>query len=136
MTGRPMLHVCCNDPDNGLFNGRAVGLTIGRSELEAQDWEDGVRFAELPDSIRIAGKVWPTCGAAEWVGNWCWNAYTISDGRKTPRWWLVDVIKWVRRRDLFTITASPVDLYDWFNHERLLSDAELHREICDALDER
>ena len=132
---RPFLHVCCNDPDNGLFTGRAVALSIGSAEFEADDWEDGVRFVELPDGrIRLAGKVWTTHWSKDWVGNWCWNAYGLGYGRRTPRCRLVDFLKWLRGRGLFRMTCGPERLSRWFEEDRFLTDADLHHEICEALE--
>jgi len=133
-----LLHVACNDPDNGQFIGRAPQLSI-KSEITfmAHNWE-GSRFREADDAIFLAGKRWPTCGAKDWVGNWCWNAYTLSDGTRTQRWWLTDFIIWLRGRDLYHMDMGPSPLFNWFNKDGLwaeggdLAPVRVHALICDV----
>ena len=128
------LHVACNDPDNGLFQHRAASITIGSIELEACSWTPP-RFIDLGDRIRLAGKYWPIVGGKVWVGNWCWNAYTVSDGKtQTERHWLTDFATWLRCRRLYSITTGPTGFFDWWCFERDASPAEVHGWICDALD--
>lgn len=129
-----MLDVCCNDADSGLFRGRAVGVSIGEIELEAGDWVDGVRFELTDAGFRMSKKNWPVQSSKDWVGNWCWNRYELGDGgARTPRWWLVDFLKWMRARRLFRVISGPTRFCRWYDDQLVLSDAELYREICVAL---
>lgn len=136
---KPILHVCCNDPDNGLFTGRVARLNIGRAELEPHTLYEP-RFAVLSNGdIRLSGKCWPVTHSKEWLGNWCWNGYRIGDGldgkpTKTTGWWMVDFATWLRGRNLFTCTHGPCDFFDWFNHEREMTPAEVHGAVFDTVD--
>lgn len=129
---KPNLHVCCNDPDNGLFNGRAAALSIGSAELELRGWHEP-KFVDLGGAIRLAGKNWPVSASKEWVGNWCWNAYRIGDASKTAGWWMVDFATWLRGRGLFQCTAGPVDFHEWFNGEYELAPATIHTALFETV---
>jgi len=74
-----IVEVCCNNPDNGLFDGKATAIRFGNSELcyEAVNWK-GVKFTDTGKSIRLHGKVFPYSDMNEWVGNWCWNSYKLD----------------------------------------------------------
>ena len=121
------LDVCCNKPDNGLFDERAAGLSILDLELDPLGWP-APRFVEIDVGIRLSGKVWPVTRSKGWYGNWCWNRYWIGDGSsKTPGWWMVDFLIWLKGRGLFTcVTGGPIGLVDWFNGEREASPADIH----------
>ena len=134
--GLMYLHVACNDPDSGVFDHRAHAINIGSIELEAMSWTPP-RFVDLGDRIRLAGKHWPIVGGKEWVGNWCWNAYTLSDGKtKTERWWLTDFVTWLRDRQLYQLTTAPESFFDWWEGDRVGTPANVHGWICDAIEER
>lgn len=128
------LHVCCNDPDNGLFLGRATSLHLsGSDDIELEALRDpGPCFVELGDAIRLAGKRWPISSGKDWVGNWCWNAYALAAADTTPRWKLTEFLIWLRGRYLYQMTLGPSDLFDWFNDPtRSLSPAEIHALISE-----
>ncbi len=129
------LHIACNDEACGVFAERAAAICIGSIELEAMSWPEP-RFLDFGDRIRLAGKNWPVIANAEWVGNWCWNAFTLSDGKSmTERHWLMDFAIWLRGRRLYSITTGPEGFFDWWNFERDASPAEVHSWICDAIEE-
>ena len=119
------LDVCCNNPDNGLFDECAAGLSILDMEFDPRAWS-APRFIELDDGIRLSGKNWPVAGSKDWYGNWCWNRYWIGDARRAPGWWMTDFLIWLKRRELFTCVAGPPELFEWFNGEREASPAEVH----------
>lgn len=123
------LDVACNNPDNGLFTGRATMLQIGCAEFQANDWERGVSFAEIEGGIRLAGKRWRVENSKDWVGNWCWNRYLIGTKEKTVRWYLVDFVTWLRGRRLFNLEAATVDFGDWWDGSDL-PPADVHKLVC------
>lgn len=125
------LDVACNDPDNGVFSGRAMQLNIGTAELEAKDFERGYAFAELDGAIRLAGKRWQIESAKEWVGNWCWNRYLLAKRDLTVRWYLTEFVTWLRARDLFHCSVATSDFYDWFNGNARLAPKDVHGLVCD-----
>jgi hypothetical protein len=130
------LEVACNDPDNGIFAGRAFGLQIGEAEFESTDWRNGHAFAELDGAVRLSGKIWKICGSKEWFGNWCWNRYELYDRQKTTRWYLVDFVTWLRSRRIFNCTTAPSEFFDWFNGDKSLAPKNIHRLVCDLETER
>ena len=125
------LEVACNDPDNGLFEGRASMMQIGDAEFMPSNRAGGCTFAELPGAIRIAGKTWRTAGSKEWFGNWCWNRYDLYHRQMTTRWYFVEFVIWLRGRKLFTCTGAPSEFFDWFNSEREVTPAGVHHMVCD-----
>lgn len=76
--GAVRIDVCCNDADNGLFDGRALAIQLADAlELTAADWRGPV-FRELPDAIKISRRRFPILASKDWFGNWCWNAYWLD----------------------------------------------------------
>ncbi len=83
---RILLHVACNDPNNGGFTGRCgqIEIDIGGETAAALDcaiWPPSryPRFSAGKDYVRIAGRKFSTMGAYKtWYGNWCWDAVPIS----------------------------------------------------------
>ena len=129
---KPILHVACNDPDNGLPIHRAAMLQSGDAELELLGQHEP-RFVELDGAIRLAGKTWPVQSSKEWLGNWCWNGYRIGDGTKTTGWWMVDFVTWLRGRKLFSCTHGPSDFYEWFNGECEMTPAQIHAAVFETV---
>jgi hypothetical protein len=79
------LHCCCNNPDNGSFDGK-----LKMVELQLPDGDDGLsfdcRFGDAWPAIsqkglhalRVCGVQMFLRGRADWVGNWCWNSYKLT----------------------------------------------------------
>mgnify|MGYP001565984864 FL=1 len=102
----------CNDPDNGLFAGRANSAQYGDIEIEAPCW-DGYAFSLVdigPDAeaIRIHRRKFPIDGPKEWLGNWCWNRYFLL--RDDMKRLLLHL-----RRNGWRVTCGPSRFYDWWN---------------------
>lgn len=70
------LDFACNDPDNGLFDGRCAGIQLPDLDLElsANDMR-GPSFRVFDGSIKISRRIFAFERSKEWYGNWCWNAY-------------------------------------------------------------
>lgn len=104
---RVMIDVACNDPDNGVFAGRAEQIQIGYDfiELEARR-EPSPRFRERYNGFVLAGKFWPTHGSKDWVGNWCWNGYwmAIPDA--------VQFLAWLHQRRLYDLTSGETRIFN------------------------
>jgi hypothetical protein len=103
MSGR--VEICCNDPDNGSFDGRAMAMQIGDLELMSRDWR-GPKLRETPEGIVIAGKHWPTVRSKEWFGNWCWNAYWLPEGI------IADFLIWAHRRDFWQVDQAEERVFN------------------------
>lgn len=76
--------ICCNDPDNGLFDRRAAAIQIydrcgGQNliELAAKNMV-GPAMRATASGIAISNKQFPVLDSREWVGNWCWNRYLMT----------------------------------------------------------
>lgn len=130
--------IACNDHRNGLFNGCAEALKIGDIEMEYRGSRPPT-LAELDGAIRLAGKVWPICASKEWLGNWCWNRYVLAVeipgphyAAKSPLWSMVDFVKWLRRRDLFSISTATADFDLWWRGQVECRDAKLSRILAEA----
>lgn len=101
------IHFACNDPDDGLFAGRAAMASYGDIELEAPNWV-GRRFTELPGAIRIHRRSFAIEGGKDWVGNWCWNAYRLNR-REMKR------LLFTLRANGWRCTCGPSRFFDWWN---------------------
>ena len=136
------LEVACNNPDNGVFDHKAPFINVAGMEFGARRLPEPT-FFELEGRrtgwgrIRLAGKCWDCYGSREWFGNWCWNAYILypSDQSKTSGWYMVDFLKWLRGRELYSCDLALSDFAEWFDGKRELSDADLHNLIFDSEDE-
>lgn len=131
------LDVACNDPDNGIFAGRAQGLTIGDAEFMPRNWPRGYAFSELNGAVRLAGAPWRIASSKRHFGNWCWNRYELYHAGKTTRWYLVDFVKWLRKQKQFSCDCAPSEFFDWFENEEVVaSDADVHRLVCELETQR
>lgn len=114
MTSIP-IDMACNDPDNGIFAGRVEQISVGSSFLELTALRDpSPRLVELAGGrIRLAGRIFPITGSAEWVGNWCWNRY----------WFALDdavrLIVWLHRRRFFHCDEGEERLFNLWRKEAL-----------------
>lgn len=125
MTSIP-IDMACNDPDNGCFAGRVDQISIGSSFLELTARRDpSPRLVELADGrIRIAGRIFPITGSAEWVGNWCWNRYWLELGQA------VELVVWLHRRRFFHCDEGEERLFNLWRKGALgASDVELFRRL-------
>jgi hypothetical protein len=107
--------VACNDPDNGVFDGKTHAITYRMwdgeyVELEADDW-NGYAFTEIAGGIRLHRRVFSIEGSKDWVGNWCWNGYKLS---RTQAKRLIGTL---RESGRWRCTHGPCAWYDWFNRE-------------------
>lgn len=75
--------LCCNDPDNGNFDGRLWGVEFGdglKLSCCFSDWAPALAFdmAHEPKWIRISGRRFKIQSYRDWVGNWCWAAVRMD----------------------------------------------------------
>lgn len=80
-----IVDICCNNPDNGLFDGKATAIKMGAYHFEAKNM-NGHKLTDMGDSLRIHGKRYPYKDYREWVGNWCWNSYNIPRADALKLW--------------------------------------------------
>lgn len=107
--------LCCNNPDNGMFEGYVESITIelacGESiklngprvkvSEKAAALSDGRRF-ELIKIGRVTARKF---AGASWVGNWCWDSVTINSEKARQ------VINYLKKRE-WLVECSPVAFYD------------------------
>jgi hypothetical protein len=110
---RVRLDVCCNDPDNGIFAGRAEALQVETWDGESIEFMSArapaPRFSELTGAIRLCRRNWPILAAKGGYGNWCWNAYWLQPSG------LVELLATVKRAGQFHLDCGPTDLYENWN---------------------
>lgn len=97
----------CNDHDNGLFLGRALGATLGDIEIDPPVW-NGYRFSENPTAIRIHRLQFEIVRSKAWVGNWCWNRYVLRRDEMKR-------LLMCMRRNGWRVTCGPARFYAWWN---------------------
>ncbi|WP_303763543.1 hypothetical protein [Sphingobium yanoikuyae] len=120
------IDIACNDPDNGLFDGRARAIHVDMPgdtlmELAASDMV-GPRMREVDFGIAISNKHWPVLGSAYGVGNWCWNRYWMSVETA------VDFLAWTHQRGRFDVEQAEERLFAAWKCPRALP-VDLFREI-------
>lgn len=115
MSGLVRIHIACNDPDSGLFAGRAeqVALDDGALELTCRSLR-APKFTDVVTAFWLSGKRWRYSGFKEWFGNWCWNAYVFD--LPTAAAFFV----WLHERHLFDVDQCPEGFGDrWSSCEPL-----------------
>lgn len=105
--------ICCNDPDNGLFDGRAAAIQLADLELAASDFR-GPSMRLRDNRIVIAGKHWPFERSKDWFGNWCWNAYWMPLVRA------VELLIWAHGRGFWDVEQAEARIYNMWRLDRSL----------------
>lgn len=114
---RIAVDICCNDPDNGLFDHRARAIHIDMPgdtlmELGANDLI-GPRMREIDSGIAISNKHWRVLRAAYGVGNWCWNRYWLEVDTA------VAFFAWLHERRRFDVEQAEERIFSaWKSHAR------------------
>lgn len=76
-----VVDICCNNPDNGMFDGKASAIRFGVGDdlvFESKSIT-GVKITEVGNALRMHGKLFPYKKMKEWYGTWCWNRYLFDD---------------------------------------------------------
>lgn len=108
-----MIDIACNNPDDGIFAGRAEMIEIAGDFLQLE--LAGCRapkFTDLGDEIRLSRRKWPIVGSKDWIGNWCWNGYWM----KIPI--AVDFLAWLQTTRIFHCTCGEERAYNIWNSEK------------------
>lgn len=84
------LSVACNDPDTGLWTGKALAVEVSVGDERDLSLSFGCRFGDawpavsygcdrrLQRNVRVAGVRVSTSNHPHTGGNWCWNVWPIS----------------------------------------------------------
>lgn len=114
-----MLHVACNDGDNGLFSGKAEALEI----QYGRDLDDRLSFSPnffdwSPAFVVDWEKQWLQIGGlprinytkhGAHVGNWCWDCF------KVRREDAANLIAHPKIRKWFSLDEAPTDLWEAYH---------------------
>ena len=76
-----IVDICCNNQDNGLFDGKASAIRFGVGDdtvFESKSL-NGVKITDTGKQIRMHGKLFKYKKMREWFGTWCWNRYLFDD---------------------------------------------------------
>jgi len=110
-----MLHLACNDPDNGEWRGRfrEVNITFGLRDALDDSVELEAPYAfkvrEQDGVLVIRGKRYPYRRRKSWFGNWCWDMW-ILDRRDIKR-----LVRDLRSTGRWSCTTGPTRWFEWFN---------------------
>ena len=120
--------LCCNDPDNGMFNGRFCKVEIGQDvlTLDNQYWpprepklsyefkNDGAYgsvsgFGAEPvvGRIKVSRQWFEVWGYKYGWGNWCWDLVLM-----TPEV-TIDFVNYLKQLNVFQVESGETR---WFNH--------------------
>lgn len=113
------IDVCCNDPDNGLFDARAAAIELqdGLAEITSLDFRGPV-FRVHADHIQISRRRFRYSYAKEWFGNWCWNAYWLDVDDA------VELLAYAHSLGAFHLEMGEERLFARWRDERSLDDAD------------
>lgn len=112
---------CCNNPNNGVFEGRACAAEVSSAgkgarrpwsfELEHDDWGRGVRLSidEEKKTLRINRASVPLIRRQCWLGNWCWDGFVMERPEAFR------LLQAMRRSGGWQFVAGPVRLSDWWD---------------------
>lgn len=120
-----LVTVFCNDPDNGMFVGRADAIAVdlrsphdaagwGDSSFDLQATERGFAFSVDLDahSFRLHRRRFRYKRRIPWHGNWCGDGFvmTRAEGKR--------LLGTLRASGQWCCTDGPTRLFDWFNAPR------------------
>lgn len=109
MDGKIIIHIACNNPDNGLFDGIATAINFRDIILEHK-YMEGCKFTELDNNrFRLSRRIFNYEACREWVGNWCWNAY-VMEGHEA-----LILLSYLRQSNNWQLTDSPVGFEKWWD---------------------
>jgi len=81
MSGLVQIHLCCNNPENGMFDGLCRGITLADSEaltLESPFLDRHLKCEIGRNYFRLGkSRTWGHHGHQQWVGNWCWDSLAV-----------------------------------------------------------
>lgn len=108
------LMLCCNNPDNGMFEGyaEAVSLELAcgesielngpRVKISEKAATTQGRYYEIIKIGRVSAR---KLGGATWVGNWCWDSVRLESERCRM------VLNYLKRRG-WSCECAPAEFYD------------------------
>lgn len=105
------ISMACNDPDSGNFAGYVSQISLPDSMLHLTAIAWGIttfrgcpQLREIPGHFVLSGKRWPFIHRRDWVGNWCWNSYTVDHDTATK------FLTWLHRKDTFHCEGGWLEL--------------------------
>lgn len=121
--------LCCNDPNNGLFLGKAESIEVGDIELEGPSIAISYKEQKLSraspmegeHTLRIGRLQVPALGYKTWVGNWCWDAAKVR-GVHALR-----ILNFLAAKPHWHCTQAVCEIYEAFNDRRKITPDEWKR---------
>lgn len=115
----------CNDPDNGVFAGRASGChfdNLGGDmvEFDHDDFIDGCAFSidDVMLKFKVGNAAFPYMRRINWYGNWCWDGFVM----KRPQG--IRLLQYLnRKRDDWHCTGGAVRILDWLDRRAAVAAA-------------
>lgn len=122
-TRRVLISMACNDPRNGVFAGKVEMIEVELLHRKpSARWSFSIESRQVDGltltvdermlRLRIARAWFPFVASRDWVGNWCWNAYTM----RRPA--AVRLLQHLRAAG-WTCTEAPTHVYEWFNRKKV-----------------
>lgn len=125
--------LCCNDPDNGMFNGCFREVEIGQDVLTLgnQYWpprEPALSYKFKPDEgftgggfgaqpvtghIKVSRRKFEVWGYKYGWGNWCWDLVLM-----TPEV-TIDFVNYLKRLNVFQVESGETRWFNYFQAEGL-----------------
>jgi hypothetical protein len=108
------IDVACNDPDTGIFCGRAMQVSYRGNDLEPDAWGEGYAFTvewpqPRPSRFRIHRKWFHFERSQYGVGNWCWDAFWMKP-REAKR-----LLRHLKASGKWSCTSGLVRFSNWFD---------------------
>lgn len=101
------IDIACNDPDNGLFDGRIAGIELAHRCLSLQPrvWKREPRMRVTDTHLVVSNKKFPIIDWQEWLGNWCWNRYWVTLDTAA------DFFTWLHAKNTFSVDMGDTELF-------------------------
>lgn len=131
MARRPVsVALCCNNPDNGLFNGSFSGVDIGSEilRLDNKYWPPrepklkydfyanesrGFGASKASGRVKVSRKWFPIVGYKYGWGNWCWDLVLMEPEAA------IDLLNYLKKLDVFQPEHGETKWFDRFTAEGL-----------------
>ncbi len=98
--------IACNDPDNGVFDGRARAVHVGSTEFWCKFGDWAPKLTEGDGWIRIGGLKLQCQGSKYGVGNWCWNGYYLQPSE------VERLVNWPKFRAWFDVDQASSGVFE------------------------
>lgn len=129
------ISLCCNNPDNGMFEGRFDKVQIGQDilTLDNQYWPPrsprlkyrfkgdehaAGNFGADPvvGGIRVSRRFFEVWGHKAWWGNWCWDLVLMTPDVT------IDFVNYLKELNVFQVESGETRWFNYFAQEGAVFD--------------